>query len=456
MSLDLEFTEEAVARSGFTLVHFRPAAAPVYVLTARVLTLERKPLNPIEEGCLRALEAGLESGQEIGAFLGLQEMVLNSVLASLNAQELINYQGSSTGPAFVSLTSKGQQALLDCQLVVPQERIVKLIFDPILKQVVFHQLGALWRPKEVRTEGRFEIPLCGVRRPEIEDIPLEDIDRALDRLPRSRDESSELLALRRIERREMQFVPCTILYFRANTGKEVQVAFLFEQGLSQPYENAFRDLGGPDEVGAAHLAEKKDEIALTISMEGASANTLQESTEAISADRLGQVEAPPSDPTLRVIRCHEHPLLLKEALTSSNERLLIVCPWIRSQIVDKTFLKSLETLLRNGVRVYIGYGISESHGKAIIDKAAKDGLEDLHRRFKNFTFSLIGNTHRKALVCDSKFAIHTSFNWLSFRGDPKMQPRDESGILVSKRDYVEKMFQDSVDLITAGYAHPVP
>ena len=450
MSLDLEFTEESVARSGFTLVHFRPAAAPVYVLTARVLTLERKPINPIEEGCLRALEAGLESGQEIGAFLGLQEMVLNSVLASLNAQELINYQGSTTGPAFVSLTSKGQQALLDSQLVVPQERIVKLVFDPILKQVVFHQLGALWRPKEVRTEGRFEIPLCGVRRPEIEDIPLEDIDRALDRLPRSRDESSELLALRRIERREMQFVPCTILYFRANTGKEVQVAFLFEQGLSQPFENAFRDLGGPDEVGAAHLSEKKDEVVL----EGVGSIELPVRTGVISADRHGPVETPQGDPTLRVIRCHEHPLLLKEALRSSNDRLLIISPWIRSQVVDIPFLKALETLLRNGVRVYIGYGISEGHGKPIIDKAAKEGLDDLQRRFKNFTFALIGNTHRKALVCDAKFAIHTSFNWLSFRGDPKMQPRDESGILVSKFDYVEKMFQDNVDLINEGYAHP--
>ena len=457
MTLEIDFTEEAVERAGFTLAHFRHAAAPVYLLTARVLTLDRKPINPIEEGCLRAVDAGLDSNMEIRGFLGLQEMVLNTVLASLNAQELINYQGSSSGRAVVSLTTKGRNALLDSRLVVPQERVVKLVFDPILKKVMFHQPGALWRPKDVRADGRFEVPLCGVRRPEVEDISLEDIDRALERLRRASDESSELLALRRIERREMLFAPCTILYFRANTGKEVQVAFHFDHGLSLAYENAFRELGGPDEVGAAHLLlENADSIPPPLVL---ASDAGGQGGVAIPSDgEPVRMEAVSSNPTLRVIRCHEHPTLLREALKNSNERLLIISPWIRDQVVDKVFVKALETLLRSGVRVYIGYGLVEGpnpgHGKPPINKRAKDDLEDLQRRFKNFTFAFIGNTHRKALVCDTKFAVQTSFNWLSFKGDPKEQPRDESGILVSKTEYVEKMFQDNVDLINKGYSHP--
>jgi hypothetical protein len=449
MSLEIEFGEEAVERSGFTLVHFRPAAAPVYQLTVRVLTLDRKPLNPIEEGCLRAVEAGLQSSADIRAFLGLQEMVLNSVLASLYSQELINYQGSTTGNAVVALTTKGKQALLDSRLVVPQERIVKLVFDPILKKVVFHQNGTMWRPKEVRAAGRFEVPLCGVRRPEVEDIPLEDIDRSLERVRRTNDESSELLAIRRIERREMLFTPCTILYFRSNTGKEVQVAFHFEQGLSLAYENAFRELGGPDEVGAIHVSAENAEPIPPFPVV---------SENPASPEPASARGATPGAPTLEVIRCHHHPPLLKEALKSSNERLLIISPWINSFIVDKSFLKSLETLLRNGVQVYIGYGIDEGkkNAKPIIDKASKEGLEDLDRRFKNFHFALIGNTHRKTLVSDRKFAVQTSFNWLSFKGDPSFQPRDESGLLVSKVEYIDQMFQDNVDLINKGYDHPKP
>jgi len=456
MSLELEFGEEAVERAGFTLVHFRHAAAPVYRLTVRVLTLDRKPLNPIEEGCLRAIEAGLESSTDIRAFLGLQEVVLNTILASLYSQELVNYQGSSSGSATVSLTTKGKQALLDSRLVVPQERVVKLIFDPILKQVVFHQHGALWRPKDVRAAARLEVPLCGVRRPEIEDIPLEDIDRSLERIRRTNDESSELLAIRRIERREMLFAPCSILYFRANSGKEVQVAFHFEQGLSLAYENAFRELGGPEEVGAAHVSgERSDSIpSFLLSTEvpaevGDSASVRRQSVAPIATS---------ASPTLKIIRCHHHPPLLLEALTSSNERLLIISPWVRNQIVDKNFLKAMETLLRNGVRVYIGYGIDEGHGKGkpIIDRAAKEGLDDLEHRFKNFHLALIGNTHRKTLVCDRKFAVNTSFNWLSFKGDSSMQPRDESGLLVSKIEYIDQMFRDNVDLIDKGYDHPKP
>lgn len=452
MSLEVEFGAGAIERPGLTLVHFRPAAAPVYLLTVRVLTLERKPLNPIEEGCLRSIEAGLESGADIRVFLGLQEMVLNSVLASLYSQELINYQGANAGSATITLTTKGKRALLDARLVIPQERVVKLIFDPILKQVVFYHPGSLWRPKDVRSVGRFEIPLCGVRRPEVEDIPLEDIDRSLERIRRTNDESSELLAIRRIERREMLFAPCSMLYFRANSG-EVQVAFHFEQGLSLAYENAFRDLGGPDEVGAAHISADIADLAPPFSV-------LDGESAAIGSDFSGPhslaKRAVSTTPTLKVIRCHDHPPLLLEALKNSNERLLIISPWIRSQIVDKTFVKGLETLLRNGVRVHIGYGIDEGKGrsKPIIDKTSKEGLEDLQRRFKNFDFALIGNTHRKTLVCDRKFAVHTSFNWLSFKGDPSMQPRDESGLLVSKVEYIDQMYQDNVDLINRGYDHP--
>jgi len=167
---------------------------------------------------------------------------------------------------------------------------------------------------------------------------------------------------------------------------------------------------------------------------------------------------------LKVVRCHEHPMLLRKALGTSQKRLLIVSPWIRDQVVDRNFIGSLEALLRNGVDVYIGYGLSEDDGKVrandqarskpAISKRAKSDLESLQKRFKNFRFRFVGNTHRKFLVCDSKFAVSTSFNWLSFLGDPKARARDESGLLIAKPEYVEEMFRDALDLLEHGYDHP--
>lgn len=123
------------------------------------------------------------------------------------------------------------------------------------------------------------------------------------------------------------------------------------------------------------------------------------------------------------------------------------------------FVRNLEMLLRNGVKVYIGYGLVDENGRdkaggklPITPKADRD-LKDLEKRFKNFTFSFIGNTHRKVLVSDCRYAVTTSFNWLSFKGDPREKPRDEAGIYIAKPDYIESTFTDCLDLIRKGYVH---
>lgn len=460
MSLEAVIEEGATARAGYTLASFKEAGIPVYVITARIVTLDRKPLNPIEEGCLRAVEAGLETPGDICSFLGLQDVVLNSILASLNSQELVNYSRAlQGGEALVALTGKGRLAISQSSLVSPQERIVKLVFDPLLRRVVFYQQSSLWKPREVKAAGRFEVPLLGSKRPEVEDIPLEDIDRVLDRLRRQNEEASELLALRRIERREMCFVPCTLLFYRSNGGQEVQVAFHLEDGLSLDHENAFRVLDGPDHIGATHVlaidsnGHLTSELAQNADTEEKGPRLRSHESDERSKDR---------SPTLRTIRCHEHPPLLRDALTRSTDRMLVISPWIRDQVVDKSFLIPMEALLRSGVSVYIGYGLVEeggkprdkARGKLAITPRAQAELEELQAKYKNFSFRFVGNTHRKVLVSDVRFAVTTSFNWLSFRGDPKEKPRDESGTLISKTEYVEEVFRDALDLLHRGYEHP--
>lgn len=469
MSLEAVLDQVAGARPGYTLVSFKEAAIPVYMLTARILTLERKPLNPIEEGCLRAVDAGLDTPDDISSFLGLQDVVLTTILASLNAQELINYsRGVADDTALVALTVKGQQAIAESKLTVPQERIVKLVFDPFLKKLIFQQSTALWKPREVKEAGWYELPLCGAKRPEVEDVPLEEIDRALSRLRRERDESSELLALRRIERREMYFLPATLLYYKATSGDEVQVAFYKEDGFSLDHENAFRALGGPDQIDAKsvltplnRVPDKWSEV-LDNSDSGPEIPKSGNDTPSRPRDEEAAVNRVSKHPTMRIIRCHEHPAFLKKALSSSLERMLIVSPWIRDQVVDKNFVSSLDALLRNGVSVYIGYGLVDENGnpqdrgrsKPAISRRAQGDLEELQAKHKEFSFRFVGNTHRKVLVSDYTFGVNTSFNWLSFKGDPKEKARDESGTLISKPEYVDELFRDALDLIQKGYEHP--
>jgi len=180
-----------------------------------------------------------------------------------------------------------------------------------------------------------------------------------------------------------------------------------------------------------------------------------------SAERQPSPTVEVDDPqTVQSVLCHEHPGLLRRALLKSRKRLLIISPWIRHHVVNWEFMASLEALLRANVTVHIGYGLDEGEGAAkgapgqskvaITERAEKD-LRGLEGKYKNFHLIYVGNTHRKLLVSDDQFAVTTSFNWLSFRGDPKDKPRDEYGEVFRKSSQVEKRYQAGLALLEDGY-----
>ncbi|NEP85849.1 MAG: hypothetical protein F6K18_02880 [Okeania sp. SIO2C2] len=54
---------------------------------------------------------------------------------------------------------------------------------------------------------------------------------------------------------------------------------------------------------------------------------------------------------------------LLKALTEAKNRLMIVSPWIKVNLVDEEFLSNLEATLRRKVKVYIIYGIKGSNSQ---------------------------------------------------------------------------------------------
>jgi hypothetical protein len=490
MILEQVLEAVAYARPGYSLVSFKEAALPNYLLTTRLLTLEKKSLGPIEEACLGAINAGLCSPDDISMFLGLPRVVLNGVLAGLNITECINYsRQTECAEALVTLTEKGRTTLSSLKEVVPQESVVKFVFDPYQRRIRFISTASLLRPRDVKEFGWYEVPLCGAKRPEVVDIPLADFDRVLQMLPKRDEGTRELLAARRIERREMHFLPCIMLFYRSLSSDEVQVAFYLEEGFSLEHENAFRELGGPEQAGANHALiapelpqiedlfagisqKQKLEELLAVEQE-ANAGTAESAAQSLhdtnagpwgdgSASAMAQnpVAARLRAMTQRCVRMHEHPGLLRKALTGSKSRLMIVSPWITHQVIDRMFVTSLEALLRSGVDVTIGYGLADGDVGKANDKAkqklaitppAEKELASLERRFDNFKLIFLGNTHRKLLVSDAKFAVVTSFNWLSFRGDPNKKARDEFGYLVTEPEGIESIYQDGLELLANGY-----
>jgi phosphatidylserine/phosphatidylglycerophosphate/cardiolipin synthase-like enzyme len=109
-------------------------------------------------------------------------------------------------------------------------------------------------------------------------------------------------------------------------------------------------------------------------------------------------------------------------------------------VVNAEFIKKLQRLLENRVEVYISWGLGdESEEKT--DKGALGALQRLMHAYDNLRISRFGDTHAKVLLSDCRFAIVTSFNWLSFRGDPNRTFRDEQGTLVKIPELIDEKFE---------------
>lgn len=475
MSLEQILEQTAHARPGFDLVSFKEAGLPVYVLKLRILVLERKELSPIEEAVLKAVRAGLDSPGGIYEFLGLPRTVLNPVLASLNTAELINYsRGAADADAKVTLAAKGRLALAEAATVKPQERVVSVCFDALTKKLLLIAPEQLDRSRDMRALGYFEVPTGTSKRPEVEDIPLQDFNKVLARLPVTNEPTGTLLAVRRIERRELHFLRCVMLFYKNHAQPpEVEVAFWREDGPAMEHEVRFQAVGGPDLVGArllmAEAAQTPGVVLPDVPVEAASAAPPPAAAPVqpsqASAPTTPNAAAPkpvaPDVETMQTLLCHEHPSFLKKALLSAKRRLVIVSPWIRDSVIDWPFIASLEALLKSGVEVYIGYGIEKADGngkrnaaqnKPDITPGAEADLRQLAERYRHFHFVHVGNTHRKSLVCDDQFAVVTSFNWLSYKGDSQGGPRDERGIVFRKKHHVERLAAEELELLGKGYA----
>jgi len=68
----------------------------------------------------------------------------------------------------------------------------------------------------------------------------------------------------------------------------------------------------------------------------------------------------------------------------------------------------------------------------------------LCEEYKKFTFTRLGNTHAKVLICDSSFIVTGSFNWFSFRGDPSRTYRDEQSTLVEIPEHIDEVYGELV------------
>lgn len=466
-------------RTGYRLANYAEVGIPVYTLSVRALTLVHKHLPPIEEFVLKALDAGLVDIGEICAFLGLESKVVEGALAELALSEAVALaaaQGSLTQSLHV--TSKGKTILQTAELIEPEERPVQIYFDGIIRRVAWYGNFQLLRYRELSEEGLLEIPAIPQKRPQLADLKVQEVERVIRTNGDASDYKKDLLTIKAIDRFERRFLRAVALIYKAEQGRDVQVGFAVDGKLSPEHERAFAVAEGPKKLRLEEqlnqavseleeIYELRDSVPKDV-LAASDVENLQKASQAAEVTlskaelQFAAAESPDAKECakqaiqdarqeltrtqtqldrigFRFVYVHEHPTMLHDALEHASERLVINSPWITRSVVNREFLRKLESLLKKSVKVYIGWGLGEEEAKS--DPVALKSLVDLMRKYENLWLTRLGDTHAKVLLVDRRFAVVTSFNWLSFRGDPNRTFRDEQGAVVQIPELVDQKFQ---------------
>ncbi len=443
-------------RPGYRVVDFQEVGLPIYRLVSIVLTLQPKAYSPIEEFVLRSVEAGLDRVPDVAGFLGVNEQIVEGTATSLIKDDdiVVDPEGR------IFLTPKSQRVLLGEQLIRPREQSLVFYFDGLTRQPTRVDDVRLLEPRHLKDRAMREIRPFPAKRPAPEEISGEHLQRVL-RTPaqaHAKEPVTQILQVKSISKAYMNFIPAVALIYRSDSGRDVQVGFVIDGRLSKEHENHFAAADGPSRMGItasiAMPAEIKDDSGLRLPIGPSSdgyALAEKQRRKAISQFKKrvttempveAQTSALSTAASVEMVPVYEHPPLLREALETANKRLIIISPWITDAVVDADFLRRLKALLEKGVGVHIGYGLGEDKPNQV------RALQELHKLAAgrtNLSIVRLGDTHAKILIKDSDWLVTTSFNWLSFKGDPNRTFREEwgtkVGIVEQVDNYAGKMLQ---------------
>ena len=459
-------------RAGYRLIAYGTVGLPLYRLTTVGLCLSKKNIDPIEEFILRSVVAGTSTVDDVAGLLGLEMSIVESCLAELVRMECAKVLPDDVaGRGKIKLTAKGRDVAHDQETTMPIEQTVVFCIDGLTRKPRFYSDENFYRPRELKDGGVPEVRAFPARPPELDEIEIKDVIEVV-RLDAGQSESPrQLLRINSIERRDRVFLKAVALSYRAESGDTLQVAFAIDGRLSTEHEEAFARAGGPGKTNVfRELHERvapppmvdvlggdlpQQEVDRVVQLQGNAEKQRREARVAQAGpDDAGLSEVGGDlehrrnvleQLAVRPLAVYEHPPLLKRALDEAEERVLIISPWIRRAVVTKNFIEAIRHALDRGVNIYVGYGLGENDSKAgQSDEDARKELDALADGRKRFSFSRLGDTHAKILIKDREFFVISSFNWLSFKGDPNRTFREEWGTLVAIPSVVDKYFDKMV------------
>lgn len=436
-------------RPGFKVVSHCEVGLPIFMVSPLVTLRERTSIGVLEETVLKCIDAGVSSADSIAAFLGIPEEIVRTQLGGLLYENLLRPDPKSSDR--YGLTARGVTRLAELATTHVHKEDIRLYVDGLTRQIVPLDQADLYSSRQLETQGIAALTPSPRHAPKASEISISDINRLFS-LYTDKDRSGQLVLKIEgyVKRSQLLFRRAIAAAFKSDSGREMNIAFAVDSRLSEEHEVAFARSGADHrstvfkDLFDANKRRADISVARRHIQEFAPKVLKGEDPEAPrKPTTLGLPKVALASPQLvKTLSSYEHPPLLDHALSSAEKRLLIVSPWIRRKVVDKEFVDRVEKCLQREVRVTIAFGFGKvDREEREEDSKARQDLERLANEYANLRLVRKSNIHAKVLLVDSRFFVTTSFNWLSFRGDPNQPLREEEGTYVEGPGLVEEYFQ---------------
>lgn len=120
--------------------------------------------------------------------------------------------------------------------------------------------------------------------------------------------------------------------------------------------------------------------------------------------------------------------------------IYIVSPWISNWVIKDEFLSYLKSVLYRNVNIHIVCGYKRNtQDKLFI--STQENANILRQKFQTKLLDINShvNTHSKIIICDNKYYISGSFNFLSFQGKYTPNTRQETVVYNEDKIILEKI-----------------
>jgi hypothetical protein len=446
--------------SGCDLVCKYEAGVPIYKAQLKINLQRQQQLPTITQFTLELINQGVHSQLELEEALGLEAEFVRSALVDLDMSQLIVHQvySADTRIRTFAITEKGKQVLREMMITFSVERFT-LQVDGLTSKFSRLNLDLLWDKIDLKKRGVWLLHVSPGVRPTVESLN----DKLNLLVPFCGQElelsdNDKLIEVLGIERPWLMYKIVNILIFRDKITERIYLR-VYEGYESIPeYDRILtkrEQKGGrviPDEllipaveaIPPSRLAENlrpgiEEMEQVQEQLEGFEARKTKLETS-LNQNQEEAIEEPITSKTKQILELEDkltklsaklkknrpiqdgdHRELLKDALTTAKYEIIIVSPWINKYATDQDIIGLIRKAVQRGVSVSIGYGMplrpGETKEKYLDETVAKEfkqiqkGANGEKLRVEWF------GTHEKILVCDRRFCVITSFNWLSYRGD---------------------------------------